>query len=189
MVQLNENERLLWSGGPSKTPYLFGIFISVPLGLFLFAITAYLVWSWQTLEPIFFGCICLGLFTFLFPFMRYRDWKNTQYAVTDQRVFFDTLVGYDIVKLTDIRDVQVKKRVLDRLFGTQSLYVSYRDFTHTIIRDPSWGSHHRTIIIRQDYPSFNFIKNASQVKIQILDLMERSKFEKNLLSPEMDKNI
>ena len=68
--------------------------------------------------------------------MRFKDWKTTKYAVRDQRVLFDTMIGYDVVKLTDIRDVQVKTRVLDRVFGTKSVYVTYRIFSLEQLEQP-----------------------------------------------------
>jgi hypothetical protein len=181
MVHLNDDEQILWSGTPTRAPYLFGVYISVPLGLSLFAAIAYHAWAYQIFEPLILGAICLGLFTGVVPFMRYRDWKNTSYVLTDQRVFFDTLVGYDVVNLTDIRDVQVKTRILDKLFNTQSVYVVYRDFQPWSSKAYTFSTHQRArVIIHQDYPAFFFIKDAQQVKEQLLDAVQRAKFQRKI---------
>lgn len=93
MVQLSDNERIIWSGRPLRMPFLFGLFIVIPLGLGIFFVTVYVALVFQVWPAIFFGAISLGLFVFFMPLTRYKDWKTTEYAVTNQRVFFDTMVG------------------------------------------------------------------------------------------------
>lgn len=47
MVQLNEDERVLWSGRPLKMPFLFGVYIIVALGILIFIRLIYVALEYQ----------------------------------------------------------------------------------------------------------------------------------------------
>jgi hypothetical protein len=165
MVQLNDEERVLWSAKPLKMPFLAGLFVVVPLGLGVFFVVTYLVLISQVWSALFIGFICLGIFVFFIPLTAYKDWKTTEYVVTNQRVFFDTMMGYAIVNLTDVQNVFVRTGFLDRFYGTGKVFVSYRDFQPTTKYWKPGGN----IIVNQGYPSFTSIKDTQQVKDLILD--------------------
>ncbi len=175
MVQLNEDERVLWSGRPLKMPFLFGVYIIAALGILIFVGLIYLALAYQFWSAFFFAAIFFGILVVFMPWMKFRDWKTTQYTVTNQRVFFDTMIGYDVVRVEDIRDVFIKTGVLDKIYGTRKLFVKYRDFQPTT----RYWQPHGTIIIPQGYPYFSSIKNASEVKDLILDIAARRRLQAN----------
>lgn len=166
MVQLNEDETILWSGTPLKMPFLFGVYVVVSIGVLLFVGLIYVALAYQFWAAFFFAALVFGILVVFVPFMKYKDWKTTQYVVTNQRVVFDTMIGYDVVKVDDIRDVFVKTGLLDRLYGTSKVFVTYRDFQSTT----TYWKPRGIIIIRHGYPFFSSIKNAEEVKDLVLNL-------------------
>jgi hypothetical protein len=76
--------------------------------------------------------------------------------VTNQRVFFETLSGYAVVNLEDVREVYVTRGLRDRLFGTGRLFVAYRDFQRTT----KFWKPRGTVIVYHKPPSFRFIKEV-----------------------------
>jgi len=171
MVQLNEDEKVLWSGTPLKMPFLFGVYIGAPIGFSLFTGLIYVAVALQP-SAFFFAAIILGLLVYSLH-LKYRDWKTTQYTVTNQRVFFDTMIGYDVVRAEDIREVYIKTGLLDRYYGTSRVFVAYRDFQKTT----EYWKPHGKIIVEHDYPFFLCsIKDAREVK----DLIEQVAAQKQL---------
>ena len=169
MVQLNEDERILWSGTPLKMPFLFGVYAVASVGVLLFVGLIYVALAYQFWPAFFFAAILFGILVVFIPLMKYKDWKTTQYIVTNQRVFFDTLIGYDVVKAEDIRDVYVKTGLLDRLYGTSKVFVTYRDFQSTTTYWKPRGK----IIVHHGYPFFSSLKNAEEIKDLILDVVKQ----------------
>jgi hypothetical protein len=174
MVQLNDEERVLWSAKPLKMPFLARLFVVVPLGLTIFLVVTYLVLISQVWTLLIFGFISLGIFVFFIPLTSYKDWKTTEYVVTNQRVFFDTMIGYAVLNLTDVQNVFVKVGFLDRFFGTGKVFVSYRDFQPTTRYWKPGGE----IIVNQSYPSFTSIKDVQLVKDLILDAAAQARIWK-----------
>jgi hypothetical protein len=162
-------------------PFMSGILVVVPLGLVLFAVATYIVLMYQIFQFLFFAVLILAIVGIYAPYLKYNDWRKTQYVITNQRVFFDTMVGYAVINLTDVREVFVRRRVLDRLFGTNTLVVTYRDFQpattyNYTIKRPVFEKRGR-IYIKQGYPSFSSIKNAEEAKEVLLQAVSRAQFE------------
>jgi hypothetical protein len=182
MVALNPHEEILWSATPQKMPFMSGILVVAPLGLVVFAVATYVILLYQAFQFLFFAVLILAIVGIYAPYLKFKDWRETKYVITNQRVFFDTLVGYAAINLTDVKEVFVKRRVLDRLFGTNTLVVKYRDFqaattyNYTIKRFPF--EKRGRIYIKQDYPSFYSIKNAEEAKEVLLHAVSRAQFER-----------
>ncbi len=174
MVKLEEDERILWSGTPLKMPYLFGAYIVASVGVLLSLGALYVALVYKVNQFFFFAPLLFGILVVFMPFLRYWDWKTTQYVVTNQRVFFDTMIGYDVVKAEDIQDVYVKAGLLDKLHGTSKVFVTYRGFQPTTKYWKPLG----TVVVRQGYPSFNSIKNAEEVKELILGIKAQKQLQR-----------
>ena len=123
----------MWWGRPLKTPFLMEILAPISIGIALTTIFAYGTWvMWPFVGYVFMGLICAGIFLFYISYyVYYKDWRDTGYMVTNQRVFFETLSGYADVNLDDVRDVYVKRGLRDRIYGTGRLFVGFRDFQYT----------------------------------------------------------
>jgi hypothetical protein len=155
-------------------PFLARLFVVVPLGLTIFFVVTYLVLISQVWTPLIFGFMSLGILVFFIPLTRYKDWKTTEYVLTNQRIFFDTMIGYAVVNLTDVQNVYVKTGFLDKFFGTGKVFVSYRDFQPT----SKYFGMEGDIIVNHDYPSFTSIKDTQQVKDLILDAAAQARIWK-----------
>ena len=93
-------------------PFLLAFDVVVSIGVLLFVGLIYVALAYQFWAAFFFAALVFGILVVFVPFMKYKDWKTTQYVVTNQRVVFDTMIGYDVVKVDDIRDVYVKTGLL-----------------------------------------------------------------------------
>jgi hypothetical protein len=154
---------------------------SVSVGIASIALLTYLAWSYGPSEGsvygfvFFFGCICSFLFLFYTPYRLRKGARNTEYMVTNQRVFFETLGEYafeeftnmmggprtiKVVNLEDVQEVYVKRGVHERIFGTSTLYVLFRGFQRTT---KHWGAEGQVILFHNP-PSFAFIKEAYKVQ-------------------------
>jgi hypothetical protein len=118
---------------------------------------------------VFLGLICSGIFLFFIPhYVYYKDWKDTEYMVTNQRVFFETLSGYAVVNLEDVRDVYLKRGLHDRIYWTGRLFVGFRDFQSTT-RFWKPGGY---VIVHHKHLSFRFIKEVYEVQKIVQDAAE-----------------
>jgi hypothetical protein len=93
-------------------------------------------------------------------YVYYKDWKDTEYMVTNQRVFFETLSGYAVVNLSDVRDVYVKRGLRDRFFGTGRVFVCYRDLQATT----KFWKPHGTVIVYHKLLPLGLLKKATEFK-------------------------
>jgi membrane protein YdbS with pleckstrin-like domain len=129
---LNANEKVLWSGRPEKKAFVLPGLATIPFGLFFIAF--FILWMWggafAEVPSIFalFGLVFLlvgfaiVIGPFLWQLLRYR---NTEYMITDKRIVTQTgAIGLDtrFVDFDKIQEVYVKIGIIDRLFGTGSLY-------------------------------------------------------------------
>ncbi len=158
---LRRDEIVLWKSKPLKMPFLAGMIVSIAVGLGFDMLVGYIM----QILGFNFGLIPIVviasvLFVFYIPYLRVKDWRETEYMITNQRVFFDTMLGYAVVDLSDIRDVYVRTGVLDRFFGTGKVFVCYRDFTPVT---KSWGGDGE-VIIHHKPPSFQSIKETDKVQ-------------------------
>jgi len=130
---LKSNERVLWSGKPVKNAFIATGLVPIPFGLVFLIFSLFWVFSaysagapgFFTLFGLPFVLIGIGL-TFgpsIWQLLRYR---NTEYAITNQRVITQTgAIGLDtrFVDFDKIQEVYVKIGFSDKLFGTGSVYV------------------------------------------------------------------
>ena len=178
--QLNAEERVLWYGRPLKTPFLMGTLEFVSIGIAAILILAYVAWTYGPTDMLVYGFVLsfgiplAFLFLFYAPRRLLKGARETEYMVTNQRVFFETLSEYafqeyasrmggpepvKVVNLGDVEDVYIKRGFHDRVFGTSTLYVLFRGFQRTT---RSWGAEGE-VILRHKPPSFPFIKEAALV--------------------------
>jgi len=124
---LRANEKVLSSGKPVKAPFIFPSLAAIPFGLIFLA--APIIWMREDIQiPWGAGWWLFGLFFFIGfgvsfgpligQLMRYR---NTEYAITDQRIITQTgAIGLDTrsVDLDRIQEVYVTVGLVDKIFGT-----------------------------------------------------------------------
>lgn len=136
---LRRDEKVLWSGKPVKTAFLFsgagggglvGVLIAVPVVLAFFGVWASMVAV--TGAPSFFfgfGLLFLAIVVFAAagsPIWQLMRYPNTEYMITNQRLVTQTgAIGLDtrFVDLDRIQEVYVKVGLVDKLFGTGSVIV------------------------------------------------------------------
>ncbi len=128
---LKTDEKILWSGKPEKKAFVLPALASIPFGLFFLAFAIFWILTASSAGPDFFTFmglpfvlvgIVITVGPFLWQLLRHR---NTEYVITDKRIITQTgAIGLDtrFVDFDKIQEVYVKIGVIDRLFGTGSLY-------------------------------------------------------------------
>lgn len=181
--QLNVDERVLWYGKPLKAPFWMGIAELFCIGIGSIALLTYLVLVYfpQGVDVSVYvfvfllGGTCAFIFLVYGPHRLRKGAKDSEYMVTNQRVFFETLPEYafeeytskmggprsvKVVNLEDVEEVYVKRGFHDRVFGTSTLYVRCQGFQR-------WTRHRGAegefIMLRHNPPSFPFIREAHKV--------------------------
>lgn len=129
---LKSNERVLWSGKPVKAAFIATGLVAIPFGLIFLGFSLFWIWGAASAGAGFFAFFGLPFVligfgvTFgptIWQLLRYR---NTEYAITDQRVITQTgAIGLDtrFVDFDKIQEVYVKIGFADKLFGAGSVYV------------------------------------------------------------------
>jgi membrane protein YdbS with pleckstrin-like domain len=171
---LEADEHVLWKGKPLRMPFLVPIIYVALIG---FAVDACLVtvayfvfYHFVFIIFAFFVlAVCLGI-----SYVRYRDWKETEYLVTNRRVFFDTLIGYDVVNMNRIKEVHLKRNYLDKYFGTGKVIVTYQGFNPTSTFSGRGGQ----VVVKQKPPLFQSIKDIDEVRRIIENAASISRLEK-----------
>jgi membrane protein YdbS with pleckstrin-like domain len=128
---LDAREEVVWSGKPEKSAFVIPVLGVVPFGLFFLTFISFFIWNFSAGAPDFFvffalPLVVLGVAITVGPLawqlLRYR---NTEYVITNKRVITQTgAIGTDtrFVDFDKIQEVYVKIGVVDKLFGTGSLY-------------------------------------------------------------------
>lgn len=182
---LNANEKVLWSGKPVKKAFVLTGLISIPIGLIFLAFAVFWMWSAGsagapylfTLFGLPFVLIGFGM-TFgpsIWQFMRYR---NTEYMITDKRIITQTgAIGLDtrFVDLEKIQEVYVQIGVIDRLFGTGTVYAMTAGFSGFVPRG-SYGYGYGGFNFNR--PSFAALKEPYEVQKLLQEAIEKSKKDK-----------
>lgn len=133
-------ENLIWEGKPDKTAYVVGpVFLFIIAGvMFVIAISALGIIAATGAEgEVLMACIlvmALNLTAALImgvalPVYRSINWKNTNYAITDRRIYIESgILGRDIsVKdFTDINDPEVNVGFMDKIRNCGSVHLSRR---------------------------------------------------------------
>lgn len=188
MQQLNANERILWYGRPLKGPYLMGVAESIIIYCIIISILIYLALTYGHIVNIiasFFGIICTLIFLVLAPHRLMKGARDTEYMVTDQRVFFETISEYAfegfsrmtdndlktvrVLNLEEITDIYIETGFHDIFFGTSTLYVLFKGFQRTTRHHMP---EHDTILVHKP-PSFSYIMEAQSVKKIIQEAAKR----------------
>ena len=171
---LETDEHVLWKGKPLKMPFLAPIIYAALIGIVVVTcvgiVTYFLAYNFVfILFALFVSIVCLGI-----SYVRYRDWKETEYLVTNRRVFFDTMVGYDVVNVDRIREIYLKRNYLDRYFGTGKVIVTYEGFNPT----STFSGRGTQVTVKQKPPSFQSIKDIDEVRRIIENAASTSRLEK-----------
>jgi uncharacterized membrane protein YdbT with pleckstrin-like domain len=177
---LNEGEIVLWRDKPVEKAFILPGLTSIPVGLIFLGFSIF--WMWEatsagapgffTLFGFPFVLIGLGL-TFgpsLWQFMRFR---NTEYMVTDKRIITQTgAIGLDtrFVDFEKIQEVYVKIGIIDKLFGTGSLYAMTAGFSGF---SPSAGYRYGSFYGSR--PSLAALKEPYKVQKLLQEAIEKSK--------------
>jgi hypothetical protein len=178
--QLNADEQMLWYGRPLKTPFQMGVLEFISIGIAAILVLAYLAWTYGRADPQWYvfavsiGSVCIFMFLLYAPYRLLKGARDTEYMITNQRVFFETMSEYafqgfaskmggpeivKVVNLEDIEGVYVRRGFHDRVFGTSTLYIRFRGFQRTTTHPAAEG----TVILYHKPPSFAFIKKAYTV--------------------------
>jgi uncharacterized membrane protein YdbT with pleckstrin-like domain len=180
---LNEDEKVLWKGKPLKKAFIVPGLFSIPFGLIFLAFAIFWMWGAASAgAPDFFTLfglpfVLIGFGITLGPsvwqFTRYR---NTEYMITNKRIITQTgAIGLDtrFVDFEKIQEVYVQIGIIDRLFGTGTLYAMTAGFSGFV---PSggygYGGMHGYL------PSFAALKEPYEVQKLLQEAIEKSKKDK-----------
>jgi uncharacterized membrane protein YdbT with pleckstrin-like domain len=136
---LRANENVLWSGKPVKKAFILPALGAIPFGLFFLGFSIFWMWgAASTGAPDFFTLfglpfVIIGLAIAFGPSVwQLMKYQNTEYMITNQRVITQTgAIGLDtrFVDFDKIQEVYVQVGVMDRLFGTGTVYALTAGFT------------------------------------------------------------
>lgn len=125
---LNQNEKVLWEGGPKFWPFFFGrsLFLTIAGIFWVIILLVFFVNSWSDagefrylifVTPHFW----IGLLLLFGPTIYAAlVFKHTYYAITDKRVIIQKgLIGRDFenIDLDQVTSAEVDVGVFDKLFG------------------------------------------------------------------------
>ncbi|MEM1552436.1 MAG: PH domain-containing protein [Candidatus Bathyarchaeia archaeon] len=170
MSQLNkylrQDEKILWSGKPEIVPFIFSGYAGFSLFGFVWLIFVLIMimsvpvtgapspFMFFAAFFILFGlCIIIGPLTA--ELLRY---KNTEYAITNQRLIAQTgVIGLDtrFVELDKIQEVYVTVGLLDKIYGTGSIIAVTAGYVPVGTPSP------HGVLVR---PAFRAIKNPYEVQ-------------------------
>jgi uncharacterized membrane protein YdbT with pleckstrin-like domain len=181
---LNVDEKVLWSGKPVKKAFVLPGLFSIPIGLIFLGFAIFWMWgASSTGAPSFFllfglpfVLISVGI-TFgpsLLQILRYR---NTEYMITNKRIISQTgAIGLDtrFVDFEKVQEVYVQVGVLDRLFGTGSVYAMTAGFSGF---GPRGGFGYGYGGFAGNRPSLSALKEPYEVQKLLQEAIEKSKKE------------
>jgi uncharacterized membrane protein YdbT with pleckstrin-like domain len=185
---LNANEKIIWSGKPVRKAFILSGVVSIPFGLIFMAFAIF--WMWTAASggaPYFFSLF--GLVFVLIGFgivfgpslLQLLRYRNTEYVITDKRVITQTgAIGLDtrFVDFEKIQEVYVQIGVMDRLFGTGSVYAMTAGFSGF---GPRGGYGYGYGGFAFNRPSLSALKEPYEVQKLLQEAIERSKKEKTEL--------
>lgn len=140
---LVEGETMIWSSKPKKSAFIINkILIMMPLALL------WLLFDSAILIPIITSGEIKQMWFYIIPFFAIhlmpvwiwlgniatanKRWKNTKYYVTDKRIILQTgFVGtdYQTIYYKDIRNVNLKIGIIDKLLGVGDIYFEIGTYT------------------------------------------------------------
>lgn len=179
---LNQNERVIWEGGPQFWPYVLEISGTFFFGLFWTALVVIMIatslslpWSDQSgnnLEsaPLFailflsFFLIVGLLLLFGSPIYRLLSYKYTWYTVTDKRIIVQAgIIGRDFafMDFDKIQSAVVLVGLNDKVFGKDSGDIAFILNSITIPHYGTAGSSLRFYHVTDPYKVFELFKQVS----------------------------
>ena len=185
---VNVDEKVLWSDKPVRKAFILPGLVSIPIGVIFLGFAIF--WMWTDASAgvpdafSFFGLlfVLIGIGVtfgpFLFQLLRYR---NTEYMITDKRIITQTgAIGLDtrFVDFEKVQEVYVQIGVLDRLFGTGSVYAMTAGFSGFI---PRGGYGYGYGGFAGNRPSLAALKAPYEVQKLLQEAIEKSKKEKKEL--------
>lgn len=160
---LTAGEHILWSGKPKKKPFI----LSHSLTMMPIAIV-WICFDFTAIASIFssggFQLFLLGFFALhLFPVWIWlgsvisapKRWRNTNYYVTNRRIIIQggfLAVNEKSLFFKEIRSVQSKVGIFDKLFGTGSILFNAEMLSSNNKATP---------------PSFQYLENAQQIYARV----------------------
>jgi membrane protein YdbS with pleckstrin-like domain len=185
---LDANEKVVWSGKPVKKAFVLPGLLSIPIGLIFLGFAIFWMWgASSTGAPFFFTffglpfvLIAFGI-TFgpsLWQLLRYR---NTEYMITNKRIITQTgAIGLDtrFVDFEKVQEVYVQIGVIDRLFGTGSVYAMTAGFSGF---SPRGGFGYGYGGFAGGRPSLSALKEPYEVQKLLQGAIDKSKKDKTEL--------
>ena len=185
---LNVEEKVLWSGKPVRNAFILPGLISIPVGIIFLGFAIFWMGTAASagapdefsLFGLLFVLIGIGIAfgPFLFQLLRYR---NTEYMITDKRIITQTgAIGLDtrFVDFEKVQEVYVQIGVIDKLFGTGSLYAMTAGFSGFV---PRGGYGYGYGGFAGNRPSLAALKEPYEVQKLLQEAIEKSKKEKKEL--------
>jgi uncharacterized membrane protein YdbT with pleckstrin-like domain len=182
---LNADEKPLWSGKPVRKAFVLPGLVSIPFGLIFLGFSIFWMWSAASIgAPDFFFLfglpfVLIGFgITFgpaLLQLLRYR---NTEYMITNRRIITQTgAIGLDtrFVDFDKIQEVYVQIGVMDKLFGTGSVYAMTAGFSGF---SPRGGYGYGYGGFAGSRPSLSALKEPYEVQKLLQEAIEKSKKDK-----------
>ena len=129
---LRANEKVLWCGKPARKAFILPALGGIPFGLLF--LTVFFLWLARIplmLNPPFPIPLALMLAGWGFglivvpPIWQLKKYPNTEYVITDERLIIKTWVLRQkmwFAYLSEIEKVGVKVGLVDKLFGTGTVY-------------------------------------------------------------------
>jgi uncharacterized membrane protein YdbT with pleckstrin-like domain len=184
--QLRSNEKVLWQGKPVLTPFVlahnlfpfvFGLFfMAFSLLFFILPMASTSAPLEVVLFPLIFFFIGFA-FAFGMPIWSFLAFRNTEYLISDQRLITQTgAIGIDtrFVDLEKIQEVYVRIGVVDRLFGTGSIFAVTAGQVYVGWQQgPGWGG---SFIAR---PSLASLKEPYEVQKLLQEAIREVKESKS----------
>ena len=183
---LNANEKVVWSGKPVRKAFIMPGLVSIPFGLIFLAFPFF--WMWTAASAGAPGFVSLFVLPFVFvgfgiafgpSLLQLLRYRNTEYMITDKRIITQTgAIGLDtrFVDFEKIQEVYVQIGVLDRLFGTGSVYAMTAGFSGF---GPRGGYGYRGF--PGNRPSLSALKEPYEVQKLLQEAIEKSKKDKTEL--------
>ncbi len=179
---LESDEQVVGDGKPQRAPFVLPVLGFVPFGLFFLAFVVFFFLNAASAGAPDFFLFPLTIFILIsvaiifvpiaWQLLRYR---NTQYLITNKRIITQTgAIGRDtrFVDFDKIQEVYVTVGVVDRLFGTGSLYAMTAG---TGGFGPMQGPYGYGRAYGYQRPSLAALKEPYQVQKMLQEAVERRK--------------
>ncbi len=135
---LMENEQILWSGKPKKNAFVINkSLVMMPFALLWFCFDAFFIGTMTSSGSMskmmffivpFFALHLMPVWIWLWNVLSAnRQWKNTEYAVTDKRIIIrGGVLGYNFQNIyyTEINSVDLHVGIIDRMLNVGDIIIN-----------------------------------------------------------------